>query len=107
MHVRLKHVDHEIPITQNQEQGVGQIGLQRILVEHLQARGPEMRQKRAHLEELVNAAGGDSRPTLITVDGVGLPTARLAVRKDADVVAIHCRLDQVLGVFEHLLRWNW
>ena len=36
------------------------------------------------------------------VDGEGLARASLAVGKDADVVAVHCRLHQVLCVLKHL-----
>jgi len=61
------------------------------------------REMKWHLEELVDAAGGDPRSALVSIDGVRLPAARLPVRKDADVVAVHRRLDQVLGVLKHLL----
>ncbi len=37
-----------------------------------------------------------------TIDGEGLARAGLAVGKDADVVAVHCRLHQVLCVLKHL-----
>lgn len=36
------------------------------------------------------------------VDGECFARASLAIGKDADVVAIHSRLDQMLGVFKHL-----
>jgi hypothetical protein len=55
-----------------------------------------------HLEELVDAPGGDTRPALVSVDGVRLSTAGLPVREYAYVVAIHRRLNQVLGILEHL-----
>ena len=39
---------------------------------------------------------------LSAIDGEGFARAGLAVGKDAHVVAIHCRLHQVLGVLKHL-----
>lgn len=59
----------------------------------------------ACLHELDSGLVEQQGPTWIAftaVDGECLARASLAVGKDADVVAIHSRLDQMLGVFKHL-----
>ena len=50
----------------------------------------------------MNAARCKPRVTLAAVDGVRLAGAGLAVRKDAHVVAVHCRLHQVPCVLKYL-----
>ena len=55
-------------------------------------------------EQLVDAPRGDPWPSLVAVNCVRLAAARLAVGENADVVAIHRGLNQVLGVRKHLPR---
>ena len=54
------------------------------------------------VEELLDAAGREAWLRVCPVDGECLAGACLAVGKDADIVAIHCGLHQMLGVLKHL-----
>ena len=55
-----------------------------------------------HVEQLLYAAWGEARQLGRAIDGVRLAGARLPVREDAHVVAVHRRLHQVPRVLEHL-----